>query len=155
MATANDRFPSNYLRAADLNGRELVVTIDRVEEAEFENDGKKKIKPVVYFRDEGVKPMVTNKTNFLLIAGICGEDDNAWPGKKICLYPDMVAFKGNVSEAIRVKRPPQAPAMPTPQPPAMVDEAHTAAAAAQAPLATAPAAEASPQAKDPNDEIPY
>ena len=153
MATVNDYFPSNYVRAADLNGRDLVVTIDHIEEAEFENDGKKQIKPVVHFRDEGVKPLVCNKTNFLLISGICGEDTDQWPGKQICLYPDMVAYKGQVSEAIRAKRPPQADVKPTPQTPAMADEAHTAATA-QAPFATAPATETVP-AKNPNDEIPY
>lgn len=154
MPTANERFPSNYLRAANLNGRDLVVTIDRIEDDEFENDGKKQIKPVIYFREEGVKPMVCNRTNYELIAGIYGEDDNAWPGMQICLYTTMVAFKGQVKEAIRVKRPPQADVKPTPQTPAMPDEAHTATAIAQAPFASAPAAETVP-AKNPNDEIPY
>jgi hypothetical protein len=58
----------------------------------------------------------------------------------------MVAFKGQINEGIRVKRPPQTPAM--------ANEAHTVAAAAQAPFATAPAAAVSPPAKNPDNDIP-
>jgi hypothetical protein len=104
MATANDFFPSNYLRASDLAGQERIVTIDCVKSDVFENDGKKQTKPIIYFRDAGVKPLVLNKTNFLLIAAACGENTDAWPGKRIVLYPDMVSFKGQVQEAIRVRR---------------------------------------------------
>jgi hypothetical protein len=146
MATLKDYFPSNYIRPEDLNGRDLVVTIDRVESVEFENDGKKQLKPVAHFRNEGIKPLVCNKTNFLLISGICGENTDDWPGKQIRLFPDMVAFKGQIKEAIRVKRLPQAPVM--------ANEAHTVAAAAQAPFATAPAAAVSPPEKNPDNDIP-
>ena len=105
MPTASDFFPSNYLRCADLGGKERVVTIDRVESSEFENDGRKQEKPVIHFKDAGIKPLVSNKTNFLVIAKICGENSDAWPGKQICLYPDVVPFKGQVQEAVRVRRP--------------------------------------------------
>jgi hypothetical protein len=102
-----DFFPSNYLRAADLKGKEVDVIIDRVTSEEFEQDGKKRAKPVIHFRNAGVKPMVSNKTNSLLIAAAVGDEDyNTWPGKQIRLYPDLVNFKGKVSEAIRVKRTP-------------------------------------------------
>jgi hypothetical protein len=112
MPTAAEFFPSNYSRVADLHGNELVVTIDYVDTSEFENDGKKQTKPVVHFKDTGVKPLVTNKTNFLLIATICGENSNGWHGKRICLYPALVPFKGKVEPAIRVKAPPPDSATP-------------------------------------------
>lgn len=113
--TVNDFFPSNFLRAADLDGAELTVTIDHVEEEEFENDGAKQLKPVVHFKDDNIKPLVANKTNFILISKICGDSTDEWAGKQICLYPEMVPFKGTVNEAVRAKRPvqpaidPQAP----------------------------------------------
>jgi len=103
MPTVDDFFPPNYLRAADLGGEEHVVTIDRVETDVFENDGRRQTKPILSFRD-GFKPLVVNKTNFLLIAKACGEDSKDWPGKSICIYPVMVSFRGKVQEAIRVKR---------------------------------------------------
>jgi hypothetical protein len=93
------------LRAGDLAGKEVDVTIDRVTSEEFEQDGKKRAKPVVHFRNAGIKPLVTNKTNALLIAAACGSDDyNTWPGKQVRLYADLVNFRGKVSEAVRVKR---------------------------------------------------
>jgi hypothetical protein len=107
MSNINEFFPSNYLRAADLCGKEVDVTIDRVTSEEFEQDGKKLKKPVVHFRNAGIKPLVTNKTNALLIAAACSSDDyNTWPGRQVRLYADLVNFRGKVSEAIRVKRTP-------------------------------------------------
>src|SRR5262249_61112454 len=106
-------FTSNYLRAADLAGKECIVTIDRVETALFENDGKKQQKAVTHFKEAGIKPFVTNKTNLMLIAAAHGDDTDNWPGKRIVVYPDMVAFKGQVQEAIRVKRVPEPVAPPT------------------------------------------
>jgi len=103
MPTIDEFFPSNYLRATDLGGKEHDVTIDRVESDVFENDGRKQKKPIVFFRDNA-KPLVVNKTNFQLIAKACGEDSKDWPGKSICIYPVMVSFRGKVQEAIRVKR---------------------------------------------------
>ena len=109
MPKATDFFPSQYLRCADLSGKERIATIAKVEKATFEIDGRKQTKPVVHFEDDGLKPLVTNKTNFLLIATSCGDDTDQWPGKQIVLYPDLVSFKGQVSEAIRVKRAPMRP----------------------------------------------
>jgi hypothetical protein len=107
MPDINDFYPSNYLRAADLGGKEVDVTIDRVTSEEFEQDGQKRAKPVVHFRNNGIKPMVTNKTNALLIATACGSQDySTWSGKQVRLYADLVNFRGKVSEAIRVKRTP-------------------------------------------------
>jgi hypothetical protein len=103
MPSISDFYPSNYLRAADLGGKEVDVIIDRVTSDEFEQDGKKRTKPVVHFRNTGIKPLVTNKTNALLIAAACSSDDyNTWPGKQVRLYADLVNFRGKVSEAIRV-----------------------------------------------------
>jgi hypothetical protein len=107
MPTIQDFYPSNYLRASDLGGKEVDATIDRITSEEFEQDGKKRTKPVVHFRNAGIKPMVSNKTNSLLIAAAVGSEDyTTWPGKQIRLYSDLVSFKGKVSEAVRVKRTP-------------------------------------------------
>jgi hypothetical protein len=108
MANINDDyFPSRYLGAADLKGKDVVVTIDRVESAEFEDNGVKLKKPVVHFRNAGIKPLVSNKTNGKLLSIACGSPDyTTWGGKQVVLYPHLVEFKGNVSEAVRVKRVP-------------------------------------------------
>src|SRR5262249_7836528 len=113
MATVKDFFPSNYLRADDLAGKDRVVTIDRIETVTFENDGKKQSKPLINFKEGCVKPLVTNKANFVIRAKIHGDDSDGWHGKRIVVYQDMVGFKGSVQEAIRVKRVPE-PVTPLP-----------------------------------------
>jgi hypothetical protein len=103
----DDFFPSNYLRAADLDGKERDVTIDKVTSEEFEQDGKKITKPVVHFRNADLKPLVCNKTNAMLIATALGSKDySTWPSKQIRLHAELVSVKGKVSEAVRVKRTP-------------------------------------------------
>jgi hypothetical protein len=107
VAKISEFFPSNFLRAADLDGKEVDVIIDKVTSEEFEEDGKKRTKPVVHFRNAGLKGLVCNKTNALLIATACGSDDtDKWSGKQVRLYAELVSFKGKVSEAVRVKRTP-------------------------------------------------
>ena len=60
MTTVSDAFPSNYLKAADLNNRTVKVAIDKVT---FEEIGQEKDKkPVMYFADVK-KGLVLNKTN--------------------------------------------------------------------------------------------
>jgi len=107
MANIDDFYPSKYLRASDLKGKEVDVTIDRVEAEEFEQDGEKRNKPVVHFRNNGIKPLVCNKTNATRIATALGDRDyESWSGKQVRLYPDMEEFKGQVHEVIRVRRAP-------------------------------------------------
>src|SRR6516162_5363474 len=55
----SDAFPKKYSKVEDLNGRRVAVVIDRVEMEEIGD----KDKPVVYFEDDSVKPLVLNSTN--------------------------------------------------------------------------------------------
>src|SRR5262249_38442098 len=88
MPDISDFYPSHYLRAADLGGKEVDVTIDRVTSEEFEQDGQKRAKPVVHFRNKGIKPLVLNKTNAMLIATACGSEDySSGPASKFACTP--------------------------------------------------------------------
>jgi hypothetical protein len=108
MANIDDYYPSKFLRASDLKGKEITVTIDRVEAGEFEQDGEKRRKPVIHFRNNGLKALVLNKTNSTRIATAIGnKDTDTWAGKQVLLYPDMEEFKGQVHEVVRVRRAPQ------------------------------------------------
>jgi hypothetical protein len=104
MPTMSDFFPSKYLTAADLKGKRIVATIDKVTVEEFTNDGEKQNKPVVHFTG-GIKPLVTNKTNFTILAKLCGENSDNWAGKQIGLRTELVSFKGKVAESVRVTQP--------------------------------------------------
>jgi hypothetical protein len=107
MPNIDDYYPSKFLRASDLKGKEITVTIDRVEAEEFEQDGVKRPKPVVHFRNSGIKPLVCNKTNSSRLATALGDKDtDAWAGKQVRLYPDMEEFRGQVHEVVRVRRAP-------------------------------------------------
>lgn len=98
---ASDVFPSNYLRAADLDGREPIVTIARVGVETFGDESK----PVVFFQGKE-KGVVLNKTNFNAIVDITREDDtDNWPGHQIKLITVKVEFQGKRVPAIRVEDP--------------------------------------------------
>ncbi len=117
----NDAFPSKYLKASDLKGSEVLVTIDRVESEAVGRD--REMKPVVYFKGKE-KGVVLNKTNSNKIAQIAGSfDTDEWNGVQVKLYPTETEFGGETVECIRIKaaikpngRPAPA-ARPTPPPP--------------------------------------
>ncbi len=142
MPKVTEIYPSKYLSAADLGNHEVAATISRVEMDEFEDNGRKVEKPVVYFEGHS-KGLVANKTNSTSIADITGQDNtDNWPGARICLYSTMVQFGVKMTEAIRVKRVPA-----TVQP-----------VAAAAPVASVPAPDVAvnPQIDDDlADEIPF
>ena len=98
----HDVFPSNYLKAPDLRGRDVTVAIA---DAKIEKLGDDR-KLVIYFQGKG-KGLVTNKTNASRIAMLYGDDTDGWIGKEITLYADWVDFQGKTVEAIRIKPPPQ------------------------------------------------
>jgi len=117
MPNINDAFPSNYLKASDLGGREVVVTIDRVA---FEAVGRdREMKAVVYFQGKQ-KGIVLNKTNAKKIIEISGSAlTEEWPGTQVKIYPTETEFGGETVDCIRVK-PVGKPAMgrmtPAPKP---------------------------------------
>ncbi len=94
----DDFYPSNYLKANDLKGEDVVFTIRDVERIEFD-DGTK---PICQF-EEGTKSLVLNRTNFTSIAKLHGEDTETWKGKQISLFGTEVAFRGTPTLAIRVR----------------------------------------------------
>jgi arabinogalactan endo-1,4-beta-galactosidase len=93
-------FPSDYLKAADLNNRNVRVKIDRVEMKDIGGDHK----PILYFIGTE-KGMVLNKTNANNISIAYGDETDDWQGKDIILFEAMVDFQGKTVPAIRVRVP--------------------------------------------------
>jgi hypothetical protein len=88
----------DYLKAADLKGKEHTLTIAAVETKAF-NDGTK-----IIIRFEGAKKhLVVNKLNAKRIGFIAGKNAEHWPGKKITLFSELTDFRGEPVQAIRVK----------------------------------------------------
>jgi len=91
-------FPSKYLRAGDLDG-DLIVTMKSL----IVGDITQEEKPVLYFREEA-KGLVLNKTNGKTIGSLHGSETDNWAGKRIILYSTEVDFRGEIVDAIRVRR---------------------------------------------------
>ena len=100
----NSAFPSTYLKAADLQGKEPVVTIDHVK---IEPVGQKReMMPVLYFAGKD-KGMTLNKTNARKIAAMTGTGEtDEWAGFSIKLFVAQVEYQGEVVDGLRVKPAP-------------------------------------------------
>lgn len=96
----SEAFPSNYVKAADLNGKAVTVVIERVT---IEDIGKDR-KMVVYFQGKE-KGLVTNKTNANNIALLYGDDTDNWIAREVVLFSAWVDYQGKSVEAIRVRGP--------------------------------------------------
>ena len=95
-----DIFPSNYIKADDLKGRDVPVVISDAKIEKLGNDQKL----VLYFQRQD-KGMVCNKTNFGRIAYLYGDETNDWTGKEIVLTSEFVEFQGRTVKGLRVRPP--------------------------------------------------
>lgn len=107
MAKRDDVFPSKYLKAVDLGGKPLTVTITSAPlEALKGAEGKEQLKTVLYLR--GTKKLLPlNRTNWDAVSDIAGDDSDNWPGHQIELYPDKTPLRGDIVDCIRVRAPRQ------------------------------------------------
>lgn len=109
-------FPGKYLKACDLRGKDVTLTICpergvRPEAVQGRGGGKKK-KAVMYFIEcaakakkdgEEEKALILNVTNGMTIAGLYGEETDAWKGQRITLYPDRTNFGPDRVDCIRIR----------------------------------------------------
>lgn len=97
----NDAFPSKYLKASDLQGRNHPVTIANVV---TEDIGKGEEKLIIYFQGHK-KGMVLNKTNANNIGILYGPETEDWVGQPIIIFEAMVDFQGKTVPALRIRGP--------------------------------------------------
>jgi len=103
-------FPSNYIGAADLKGKDVTLTVENVQLDELMLvGGKKQKKPVLYFQ-KTPKMLVLNKTNAKTIADLLGTEMKAWIGKRVTFYPTETKLKGKGKTVPCVRVREQAPA---------------------------------------------
>jgi hypothetical protein len=96
----SEEFPSKYLRASDLDNREVRLTMSNVEIEKLGEDNK----PVLYFKGKD-RGLVLNKTNANTISDDYGDDTEDWYDQPLILFSVMVDFQGKVGPAIRVRVP--------------------------------------------------
>jgi len=99
----NAAFPSNYIKASDLAGATVTVTISHIDQEPVGRD--KEMKPIVYFEGKK-KGLVLNRVNAKKVTDLAGTPEtDQWPGVRIALYATMTEFGGEQVECIRVKAP--------------------------------------------------
>ncbi len=96
----SEEFPSQYLKAADLGGREVRVTMANTEREKLGNDNKL----VLYFKGKE-KGLVLNKTNAGTISDAYGDDTEDWFDNPLILFSVKTDFQGKVVDAIRCRGP--------------------------------------------------
>jgi len=109
----SETYASNYLKAADLQGRSVPAVIDDCRLEHFDDESK----PLLLFRGKS-KGLILNKTNAGFLVQVFGDDTDAWRGQTVELYPTSVMFSGRMVDAIRIRLPaqqqrPAAPPAPT------------------------------------------
>lgn len=115
----SEAFPSNFLKSEDLNGRDVMLTIQSASMEKVGNDNR-----LVLTFNGTQKSMICNKTNANRIAFLYGDETDDWRGKQIIVTSEFVEFQGRTVKGLRVKPPgkPQQPRPTTPQPPAMASQ---------------------------------
>jgi hypothetical protein len=131
----SEAFPSKFLKATDLGGKSLVLTIKSVSREPLKtHDGKEQEKTVLHFVGFH-KVLPLNMTNWDAVAAATGEDDDAnWPSHKIEVFPTTVIVGTESKPCVRIRAPEQSELLTK-----------------QKPTATAKP----PVADDMDDEIPF
>lgn len=107
-------YPSLYLAAHDLQGKDANLTILRVDVEELKTERGSEKKPIVRFVETRAKAekagdvskekrWVMNKTCALVIAAMHGNEIENWKGKRVTLYPTKAQAFGKTVDCIRVR----------------------------------------------------
>lgn len=96
----SEEFPSQYLKAADLRGHEVRVTMGRVEREEIGQDKKL----VLYFKGKE-KGMILNKTNANAIGDHYGDDTDDWFDQPLILFAIKTEYQGKPVDGLRCRIP--------------------------------------------------
>jgi hypothetical protein len=111
MATKADRFPKQYINAATVRAKPLVLVIDEetYEPITDRKTGTTTEKSVLSFQNYNAK-LILNGTNFDLVCEVTGCTDSAdWPGHEIELFCDRTSMGSERVDCVRVRAPQPAP----------------------------------------------
>lgn len=102
MTDYRTMYDGEYLGAWDLVGRDVTVTISKVEAKKIKSERGEIKKPVLFFEGKE-KAMVACKTNTKIIAAMYGQHVEKWVGKKITLYATTTPVGGESRDCIRIR----------------------------------------------------
>jgi hypothetical protein len=130
----SEEFPSKWLKAGDLQGKEVKVIMSNCERETIGDDHK----PVLYFKGKD-KGIVLNKTNASVITDFYGDDTADWYDQPIILFTVMTEYQGKAAPGLRVRIPTAKDSKP-----------------ARDPISSGPISAIAPPAKaDMDDDIPF
>lgn len=96
-------FDKEYIYAYDLDGKEVTVTIERIEGRELTAAGGRKAKKPVLFFKGSPKGLALNATNGKTIASLYGNKVEEWVGRKVTMFPTTTSMGGETVDCIRIK----------------------------------------------------
>ena len=96
-------FPSEFLAAEDLHGRDVTVTIQSLKKEPLRvRGGATKAKLIIWFKG-AQKKFVANPTNQETIRDLYGKEITKWIGKAITLYPTTCPFGPKTVNCTRIR----------------------------------------------------
>ena len=99
----NEIFHGENLKAEDLKGKDVTLTVTKWEVAEFDEGGKVDTKIKLHF-GESDRTLVLNKTNGYAIAEFLQTEElTEWIGAKVTIYPTKTEFAGKRVDCIRIR----------------------------------------------------
>jgi hypothetical protein len=101
MAMLSVLYPSQWLKSIDLDGGELTVNIRGLSREKVGKEQEQKI--IIEWLEDGVKPMILNKSNATTIGKLYGQDTSQWRGRPVTLYETTTEAFGETHDVIRVK----------------------------------------------------
>jgi hypothetical protein len=110
MKMSETLLASKYLKAGDLNNRDVTLKISHVQTETLGEGDNQEEKQIVYF-DRARKGWVLNKTNGKVLAEAYGDETDDWRDMPVTLFQIMTNDpNGKVVPAIRCKIPTAKPA---------------------------------------------
>ena len=99
--TISQGFPSKFIKAADLEGRDVRVSCEGIFDEDV-GDSTGETKMVLHFVGKA-KGLVLNRTNANVLIDAFGDDRDAVMGKPVILYPSEPPYLGKIVPCIRIK----------------------------------------------------
>ncbi len=81
-------YPGRFIKAVELLGKKVTLTISDVELEDLEGDDGKKTKALMRFK-ETPKMLVLCKTNGLCVKEMFGKEIANWIGKRVTIFEDV------------------------------------------------------------------
>ena len=100
-----DMFPSRYVKGEDLKGKDVTVTIARIQSEKMRpNPQSPEMEKFVLYTAEGKKGIVLSKTLATQVARSVGSyETDDWLGRKVTLYPEPMVVAGVQRVAMRAR----------------------------------------------------